>query len=145
MCRFTGPYCGFAPQEDWDAAVNFTLNVVLSDRRTEHLANTVTTGHPMGGMGGDPGWDIERRDPLPSGDLPEYPGWPPGARFLVSVDPGCYELAHPDCYLDAPTFFTYVRNALARYVAKHPERAAEAETVLAAMRRSEAGPAPDAK
>ena len=77
-----------------------------------------------------PGWLLERRS---EGDTRGYEHWPPGTEFRASVDPDDYELAFPERFYTASAFAGFVRAILRAYVARHPNRAAEAEHVEALL------------
>ena len=124
---------GFEPQVDKDAAVKFCLSIILMDRRIDELADLLTEGHYFGGLAGDPGWLLKRRDEGKV-DNPGYAAWPAGARFLASVDPKGYQLAYPEFYMDKATFHRYVLAALQAYVKLNPVRAAEADRALVLLR-----------
>ena len=61
---------GMNPQADQDAAVKFALNAILMDARLRELSCLLIDGHDIGGVEGEPGWIIERRDTGPAGKLP---------------------------------------------------------------------------
>jgi len=67
---------GFSPQRDPDAAMKFSLNCILMEDRIEHLSWLATDGHRFGGVSGEPGWEIERRDSSSSADVSGYESWP---------------------------------------------------------------------
>lgn len=90
---------GFAPHCDEDGAVKLALNVVLMDDRLRELAALVVDGSQLGGIEGEPGWMLERRDVADEGSEAAYPGWPAGARFKASVDEDAYRLQHPEYFM----------------------------------------------
>jgi hypothetical protein len=114
---------GFAPHRDEDAAVKFALNVVLMDNRVQELAELVVDGSQFGGMEGEPGWMLERRDVADEGNEAAYPGWPAGARFMASVDEEAYWLQHPEYFMSREAFLKYLVPAIDAYVAADPSRA----------------------
>lgn len=126
----------FAPHRDEDAAVKFALNVVLLDNRVQELAELVVDGGQFGGMEGEPGWMLERRDVADEGNEAAYPGWPAGARFMASVDEDAYRLQHPVYFMSREAFFKYLVPAIDAYVAADPSRATAPEVV--ALRKATA-------
>lgn len=115
----------FAPHRDEDAAVKLALNVVLMDNRLQELAELVVAGSQVGGIEGEPGWMLERRDVADEGnEAAYYPGWPAGARFKASVDEDAYRLQHPVYFMSREAFMKYVVPAIDAYVAAGPSRAA---------------------
>ena len=115
----------FKPQLDQDAAVKFVISIILMDERFDDLGCLLTDGHEIGGIGGDPGWIIERRDTGPSGDKPGYANWPDDARFHVHVDAKGYELAYPDMFMKENEFYEYVKKGLQAYIIANPLRTSE--------------------
>lgn len=112
MDYFSEAFGGFRPDSDRDAALKFSLCVLALDNRVDELLRLVEGGNNLGGIEGEPGWIIERR---------EDEEWPNDARFRAYVDPDCYSLLYPEFFADRRTFFRYV-GALARvYKNHHPE------------------------
>jgi len=108
----------FNPQLDQDAAVKLALDVILMDERFDELVYLLTDGHEIGGIEGEPGWIIERRDTTASGDNPSYTNWPNGARFHAHVDVNAYELAYPDIFMKESEFHEYVKKGINAYITK---------------------------
>lgn len=123
----------FAPHQDEDAAVKFALNVVLLDGRLHELVEVVIDGSKFGGIEGEPGWMLERRDIADESNESAYPGWPPGARFRASVDEEAYELRYPECFMSRKVFLKYLALAINAYVAANSSRASE--PAIAALRK----------
>ncbi|MEH6461362.1 hypothetical protein [Chitinimonas sp. JJ19] len=119
---FKTAFGGFAPHRDEDAAVKFALNVVLLDNRLDELVEVVVDGSQLGGIEGDPGWMLERRDVADEGNEAAYPGWPVGARFKASVDEDAYRLQHPEYFMSYEGFMKYLALAIDAYVAADPAR-----------------------
>ena len=115
MDYFFEAFGGFNPQSDPDAAVKFVLNNILMDERLPELSVLLTDGHDIGGLEGEPGWSIERRDTGPSGDMPGYADWPVGTNFRVNVDENAFRLAYPEQFLKTDEFHRYVRKAMDVY------------------------------
>jgi hypothetical protein len=105
----------FDAEKDKDAALKFALYIMVLDDRIDRLLNLMAPKIRAASIGGDPGWEIERREIT---DLEGYEDWPEGATVHASVDPRGYELAHPDFYCDHLTFFEYAQRILLAYI-KH--------------------------
>ena len=129
MDYFKAAFGGFAPHRDEDAAVKFALNVVLMDNRLQELVELVVDGSQFGGIVGEPGWLLERRDVADEGNEAAYPGWPPDARFKASVDQDAYRLQHPEYFMSREAFMKYLVPAIEAYVAADPSRAAAPSVV----------------
>ena len=129
MDYFKAAFGDFAPHRDEDAAVKFALNVVLIDNRVQELAALVIDGNQLGGMEGEPGWMLERRDVSDEGNEAAYPGWPEGARFMASVDKDAYRLQHPQYFMNRNAFLKYLVPAIDAYVAADPSRATDPAVV----------------
>lgn len=130
MDYFKAAFGGFAPHRDEDAAVKFALNVVLMDNRLQELAELIVDGSQLGGIEGEPGWMLERRDDADEGNEAAYPGWPAGARFKATVDEDAYTLQHPEYFMSREAFMKYLVPAIDAYVAADPSRVV-APTVIA--------------
>ena len=123
MDYFKAAFGGFAPHRDEDAAVKFALNVVLMDNRVQELAELVVDGSQFGGMEGEPGWMLERRDVADESNEAAYPGWPAGSRFMASVEEDSYRLQHPVLFMTREVFMKYLVPAIDAYVAADASRA----------------------
>ncbi|WP_263262287.1 hypothetical protein [Pseudomonas sp. RIT-PI-S] len=110
----------FNPQADEDAAIKFIINIILMDHRTKTLAELISDENRIGGMEGDPGWLLERRDLVDIGDEKKYPRWPADACFYAVVDEQGYELGHPEIYMTREIFMNYVRTSMAAYIEVNP-------------------------
>jgi hypothetical protein len=119
----------FAPHRDEDAAVKFALDAVLADHRLQELAEVVVDGSQFGGMQGEPGWMLERRDVADEDSEKAYPGWPAGARFMASVDEDAYRLKYPKFFMSREAFMKYLVPAIDAYVAADPSRATTSPVV----------------
>lgn len=135
MSYFKEAFGGFAPHLDEDAAVKFALNVILMDHRLDELTKLLTDGDEIGGVEGVPGWIIERRDSGSSGELAYYSSWPPGVSFRAYVDPGEYELANPEFFMDESIFHQYVESGLKAYICANPDRASTAGEVFSKINK----------
>ena len=127
---------GLNPQTDQDAAVKFALNVILMDGRLRELSCLLIDGHDIGGVEGEPGWMIERRDTGLTGELPYYSEWPMNARFHVHVEPSAFELACPDMFMTAHDFYRYVGRAMDAYLSGNSIEADMAQLVISQLKAS---------
>lgn len=121
MNHFIDEFCEFSPQSDEDAALRFSLSILMLDHRTAELLKLLKGGDKFGGVAGDPAWVIERRE---ADDVVGYEAWPKWARFRAYVEPRGYELAHPEFYADTSTFRRYAETIVEIYERRHPERSA---------------------
>lgn len=121
MDFFQLAFGGFSLQGDPDAAVKLCLQALAADHRLPRLTNLLTEGSDVGGIEGEPGWVLERRD---DGDMaPGYAAWPSGAKFRAFVDPDAYDLATPERFYAWAEFSQFVRAIVDAYVARYPDRA----------------------
>jgi hypothetical protein len=127
---------GLNPQADQDAAVKFALNAILMDTRLRELSCLLIDGHDIGGVEGEPGWIIERRDTGPAGELPYYSEWPMNARFHVHVEPAAFELAYPDMFMEAHDFRRYVGRAMDAYLTENSAETDEAQLIISQLKAS---------
>ncbi|MGV1838524.1 hypothetical protein ACQZ6C_27500 [Rhizobium rhizogenes] len=133
MDYFEEAFGGFEPHIDEDAAVKFALSIILMDRRLPELSHLVTDGDQIGGMEGEPGWIIERRDEG-LGDVSYYANWPENTRFHAYVDPDVYHLVHPGIFMDTATFHNYVRKGLDAYLKVNPSEAAVVQIIRSLLK-----------
>jgi hypothetical protein len=124
MTYFNAAFGGLNPRNDSDAAVKFILNAILMDGHFEGLARLLPEGSPIGGIEGEPGWTLERRDAA-SFDNPAYAAWTPNSQFRAHVDPMGYELEHPEFFMDRATDNRYISAAMTCYLDKNPTRASD--------------------
>jgi len=129
MDYFKAAFGDFAPHRDEDAAVKFALNVVFMDNRLQELTELVVDGSQFGGMEGEPGWVLERRDVADEDNKAGYPDWPEGARFMASVDEDAYRLQHPEYFMSREKFMRYLAAAIDAYLAADPSRAIAPDVV----------------
>jgi hypothetical protein len=127
MDYFNEAFGGFDPRSDEDAAMKFCLNVILMDRRFVDLARLLPDQSNVGGIEGEPGWIIERRN---EGETKGYESWPTNSRFRAFVGPDSYGLACPEFYCDGLTFTKFVRSAIRAYSERHPDRDDEVKLIL---------------
>jgi hypothetical protein len=130
MDYFNEAFNGFDPCSDEDAAMKFCLNAVLMDRRFTDLARLLPDKSSIGGIEGEPGWIIERRN---EGETKGYETWPKYSRFRAFVNPDSYGLGYPEFFCDNHTFATFVRSAIRAYCSRHPERDEEVKLILEQM------------
>lgn len=127
---------GLNPQTDQDAAVKFALNVILMDGRLRELSCLLIDGHDIGGVEGEPGWMIERRDAGSAGELPYYSEWPTNARFHVHVEPTAFELACPDKFMASHDFCHYVERAMDAYLSGNPSETEMVQLIVSQLKAS---------
>lgn len=118
MDYFGEAFGGFRPDSDRGAALKFSLCIIALDNRVDELLRLVEGCNNLGGIEGEPGWIIERRE---GEDTLGYEKWPNDARFRAYVDPDCYSLLHPEFFADRRTFFRYVGELARVYKNHHPE------------------------
>lgn len=128
MDYFEEAFGGFKPHVDEDAAVKLAISIILMDRRLPELLHLLTDGDQLGGVEGEPGWIIERRD-VDQSNVFYYENWPGSTRFHAYVDPDAYCLAHPDFFMDVATFHNYVRKGLNAYLEANPSDIALVQTM----------------
>lgn len=114
MDYFNEAFGGFNPESDRDAALKFSLCVLVLDSRMQELLQLIEGGNDIGGVEGDPGWIIERRD-----EGGGYEGWSNGAEFRAFVDPNEYSLSHPEFFVDRRIFIQYVVALMKVYRRRH--------------------------
>lgn len=122
MEYFNTAFGGFAPHKDKDGAVKFVLNAILMDNRVQELSELVVDGNPLGGIEGEPGWILERRDVADDSEV-AYLNWPQGARFMASVDEEAFRLQHSQCFMSRDAFIKYLMPAIDAYICADPSRA----------------------
>lgn len=118
MDYFNEAFGDFHPDRDKDAAVKFSLCVLALENRMPELLRLIEGGTNFGGVEGDPGWMIERRE---VGDTIGYEGWPDDGQFRAYVDPDGYSLSYPEFFMDQRKFFQYVGALVGVYGRRHPE------------------------
>lgn len=116
---------------DPHAAVKFCLDIIAMDHRFPNLAELFDDNLNLDSLSGEPGWDVERRR---SGAAGEYEDWPSDAAFHVYLEPDASYLKFPEQYYTAEKFHVFVRAILKAYLARHPDRAGEAERVTSLLR-----------
>ncbi|MCA7976823.1 hypothetical protein LGM57_10880 [Burkholderia cepacia] len=116
MDYFNEAFGGFNPESDKDAALKFSLCVLVLDSRMQELLQLIEGANDIGGVEGDPGWIIERRE---GDDVVGYEEWPNGAEFRAFVDPNEYSLSHPEFFVDRQTFIRYVVALMKVYRRRH--------------------------
>lgn len=126
-------FSAFDPRTDADAAAKFALAAIGRGRARQlpDLAELMTEQSWLGGIEGEPGWSLERRD---DGDtMPGYATWPDGAKYRAYVDPQAYVLPQPEVFYDRAGFHRLVASMLAEFEARNPDQAEMAGTVRAAL------------
>ncbi|MFN7957372.1 MAG: hypothetical protein U0P46_03450 [Holophagaceae bacterium] len=127
MDYFNEAFGGFRPQSDEDAALKFSLNVILMDDRLSHLIESLSPSSKIGGFEGVPGWLLEWRH---GGETRGYENWPDLAMFRAYVDPQEFRLEHPEFFCDCQTFYAILCSAIKAYLERHPNQAPNIETAL---------------
>jgi hypothetical protein len=112
----------FDPRVDPDGAAKFSLAAIGRGRARQmpQLTQLLSEGALLGGLEGEPGWSLERRD---DGDtMPGYAAWPPGAKYRAYVDPEAYRLPHPEVFYDRAGFHALVGAMLDEFEASHADQ-----------------------
>jgi len=122
---------GFFPQSDEHAAAKFALNLLAMDDRIGSLVDLLTEGDPLGALGGEPNWELERRD---DGDMAiGYATWPRGAKYRAWVDPDAFDLAWPERFYRKAEFHQLIRAIIDAYLARNPHQAQQVAKVAALL------------
>jgi len=122
---------GFFPQSDEHAAAKFALNELAMDDRIDDLVELLTEGDPVGALGGEPCWELDRRD---DGNMAiGYADWPRGAKYRAWVDPEAYDLAYPEHFYSKAEFHQLVRAIIDVYLARNPHQARTVAKVAALL------------
>jgi len=129
MAYFQDAFGGFDPQVDVDAALKLALDAIVTDQRLSELTRLVEINDAIGGMGGDPGWLIERRHGAEVMDRE----WPNPARYRAFVEPAVYSLRHPEFFCDGRTFCRYVQSIANVYAQRHPQKDRDIQQLNAAI------------
>jgi len=119
MDYFKDAFGGFDPQRDDDAALKFILDSLIADERLNDLIALMSADNEVGGLEGEPGWIMEKRD---NGPVSGFEDWPLGARYRSYVDPNSYQLAYPEFFCDRAMFNKYVEKIASAVEARHPEQ-----------------------
>lgn len=127
MDYFRDAFGGFFPQSDEHAAAKFALESLAADDRIEDLVELLTEDDPVGALGGEPNWELERRDD--GNTAIGYAHWPRGAKYRAWVDPEAYDLAFPERFYGKAEFHQLVRAIIAAYLARNPEQAEQVAKV----------------
>ena len=121
MDHLHAAFGAFEPQRDPLAALKFSVNVVLMDGRIDDLALMLQAGSPVGGLGGEPGWELDRvdRDAL---------------EFVARVDREKFSLAHPVLRCNRAELLAVLDPMLAAYAAANPQDATRVAHLRQSMR-----------
>ena len=131
MDYFRDAFGGFFPDSDEHSAAKFALDVLAADDRIDDLVDLLTEGDPVGAVGGEPNWELERRD---DGDTAiGYADWPRGAKYRAWVDPDAYPLAWPERFYGRGEFHQLVRAIIDVYLARNPHQARTVAQVVALL------------
>ncbi len=131
MDYFRDAFGGFHPQSDEHAAAKFALEALAADDRIDDLVELLTEGDPVGALGGEPSWELERRDE--GNTAIGYADWPRGAKYRAWVDPDAYELAWPERFYGKAEFHQLVRAIIDAYLARNPHQADQVAKVAALL------------
>ncbi|MEJ7028216.1 hypothetical protein [Ralstonia solanacearum] len=96
MDYFSEAFDGFRPDRDIDAALKFSLCMIAIDNRVEDLLQLIEVANNLGGVEGDPGWIIERRE---NGETIGYEKWPNSAHFREPLINEVGEWNRESCHL----------------------------------------------
>jgi len=131
MDYFRDAFGGFFPDSDEHAAAKFALDVLAADDRMDDLVDLLTEGDPVGAVGGEPNWELERRD---DGDTAiGYANWPRDAKYRAWVDPDAYPLEWPERFYSRVEFHQLVRAIIDVYLARNPHQARTVAKVAALL------------
>jgi len=131
MDYFGEAFGGFFPDSDEHAAAKFALDVLAADDRIDDLVDLLTEGDPVGVVGGEPNWELERRD---DGDTAiGYAHWPSGAKYRAWVDPDAYPLEWPEWFFARAEFHQLVRAIINVYLVRNPHQAQTVAKVAALL------------
>jgi hypothetical protein len=114
-----------------EIAFRLALRSILWNHRLADLRELVTDGHDTGGLEGDPGWILERRDE--NATHPALSTWPQWARFRAFVDPAEFHLQQPECFLDRAGFADLARPLLREYLEARPDKEELVKDILASL------------
>ena len=128
MSLFTDAFGLFEPHRDRDAGSKLVLESLFTTNRLDDLAELLRSGSSLGGLGGEPGWVLERRDE--GNDAPGFASWPDGARYRTFVDGEALALATPERYYGRDEFHQLVRAILNAYTPTRPEAKTEIRKIL---------------
>jgi hypothetical protein len=123
----------FDPRVDPDGAAKFALSAICRGRARQmpQLIQLLSEGASLGGLEGEPGWSLERRDD--GNTMPGYAAWPPGAKYRAHVDPETYRLPQPEVFYDRAGFHALVGAMLDEFEAGHPDQTDLARAVRAKL------------
>ena len=131
MDYFRDAFGGFCPQSDEHAAAKFALELLAADDRMNDLVELLTEGDPVGALGGEPCWQLDRRD---DGNMAsDYADWPRGAKYRAWVDPEAYDLAYPERFYSKAEFHQLVRAIIDAYLARNPQQVRTVAQVAALL------------
>ena len=128
---FHDAFGGFFPNSDEHAAAKFALNALAMDGRIEDLVQLLTEGDPVGALGGEPSWQLDRRDD--DNTATGYANWPREAKYCTWVDPNAYRLEWPWRFYGRAEFHHLVRALLDAYLARNPHEAEQVAKVAALL------------
>jgi hypothetical protein len=131
MSHSKRPFVNFDPSVDRLAALKVAIDSILVDNRLDDLVELLTPDHRTGGLEGDPGWIVERKDRVDTHAYNEQ--WPEWASFRAFVDPAVYRIAEPECFLDRKSFLEVATPFLQAYARTYPVSETKIASLLAAF------------
>jgi hypothetical protein len=96
--------------------MTFCLESIIRDGRLGALEELVSAS--LGGIAGDPGWELERRSSADEIESDSGAPWPPHTEFHARVEPAYgATLNHPECFMTRQEFAEFALAMLARIFA----------------------------
>ena len=94
--------------------MRFCLWEVIKDARLETLEELISAN--IGGIGGEPGWELERRSSPDEAESSSGTAWPPDAEFHAWTDPGeGLSLDPPESFMSRKEFADLALTMLANH------------------------------
>ena len=95
-------------------AMTYCLWEIIRDRRLNLLDDLLSRNN--WGFGGDPGWELERRDPQSEASSGSGTAWPAHTEFHASLDPGAGpDFKHPECFMTRMEFADFALTMFANH------------------------------
>ncbi len=106
----------FGPRDAAGAAIRFILEIIFEENLFDELLCTLTDKSRYGGFGGDPGWELARKNSNIPADSPAYKDWPQNAEFRAIVDD-----TNAKTYLTRAELYKYINHIMKVFVEHDPE------------------------